>query len=143
MFLDYLKGGKNMKAFFNFTFFISIVTIACILHSGKWFADFCGPQTDLLIAFIGVIVGLILALITSKISLKKELYSFLGYHVWYCKSKLTYHKCVLLEVYWDSYHERKREWDHIDLLNCYNFYCISWACVNYKKCCYHKKLVEF
>ena len=61
-----------MKAFFNFTFFISIVTIACILHSGKWFADFCGPQTDLLIAFIGVIVGLILALITSKISLRHK-----------------------------------------------------------------------
>lgn len=61
-----------MKAFFNFTFFISIVTIVCILHSGKWFADFCGPQTDLLIAFIGVIVGLILALITSRMSLRHK-----------------------------------------------------------------------
>ena len=61
-----------MKAFFNFTVFISIVTIVCILHSGKWFADFCGPQTDLLIAFIGVIVGLILALITSRMSLRQK-----------------------------------------------------------------------
>jgi len=58
-----------MKAFFNFTFFISIVTISCILYSGKLFKDFLGPQTDLLIAFIGVMIGLILALITSKMSL--------------------------------------------------------------------------
>lgn len=61
-----------MKAFFNFTFFISVVTIACILNSGKWFRDFLGPQTDLLIAFIGVIVGLILALVTSRMSLGQK-----------------------------------------------------------------------
>lgn len=61
-----------MKAFFNFTFFISVVTIVCILNSGKWGMDFLGPQTDLLIGFTGVIVGLILALITSRMSLGQK-----------------------------------------------------------------------
>lgn len=58
-----------MKAFFNFTFLVTVLTIECILHSGKWFRDFLGPQTDLMISFIGVIVGLILAIMTSRISL--------------------------------------------------------------------------
>ena len=72
LFLDYLKGGK-MKAFFNFTFLVTVLTIACILYSGKWFGDPLGGQnTDLLISFIGVIVGLILALITSRMSLSHK-----------------------------------------------------------------------
>ena len=72
LFFNYLKGGK-MKAFFNFTFFISVATIECILHSNKWFGDPLGGQnTDLLISFIGVIVGLILALITSRMSLGQK-----------------------------------------------------------------------
>ena len=58
-----------MKAFFNFTFLVTVLTIVCILNSGKWGMDFLGPQTDLLIAFTGVIVGLILALVTSRMSL--------------------------------------------------------------------------
>ena len=61
-----------MKAFFNFTFLVTVLTIECILHSGKWFRDFLGPQTDLMISFIGVIVGLILALITSRMSLGQK-----------------------------------------------------------------------
>ena len=72
LFFNYLKGGK-MKAFFNFTFFISVATIECILHSNKWFGDPLGGQnTDLLISFIGVIVGLILALVTSRMSFHKK-----------------------------------------------------------------------
>lgn len=62
-----------MKAFFNFTFLVTVLTIACILYSGKWFGDPLGGQnTDLLISFIGVIVGLILALITSRMSLGQK-----------------------------------------------------------------------
>jgi len=61
-----------MKAFFNFTFLVTVLTITCILNSGKWGMDFLGPQTDLLISFIGVIVGLILALITSRMSLGQK-----------------------------------------------------------------------
>lgn len=61
-----------MKAFFNFTFLVTVLTIVCILNSGKWGMDFLGPQTDLLIAFTGVIVGLILALITSRMSLGQK-----------------------------------------------------------------------
>ena len=59
-----------MKAFFNFTFFITVVTITCVLHSNSWFGDPLGGQnTDLLISFIGVIVGLILAIMTSRMAL--------------------------------------------------------------------------
>lgn len=61
-----------MKAFFNFTFLVTVLTITCILNSGKWGMDFLGPQTDLLISFIGVIVGLILALVTSRMSLGQK-----------------------------------------------------------------------
>lgn len=61
-----------MKAFFNFTFLVTVLTIVCILNSGKWGMDFFGPQTDLLIAFTGVIVGLILALVTSRMSLSHK-----------------------------------------------------------------------
>ena len=61
-----------MKAFFNFTFLVTVLTITCILNSGKWGMDFLGPQTDLLISFIGVIVGLILAIMTSRISLSHK-----------------------------------------------------------------------
>lgn len=61
-----------MKAFFNFTFLVTVLTITCILNSGKWGMDFLGPQTDLLISFIGVIVGLILALVTSRMSLSHK-----------------------------------------------------------------------
>jgi hypothetical protein len=51
---------------------VTVLTITCILNSGKWGMDFLGPQTDLLISFIGVIVGLILALITSRMSLGQK-----------------------------------------------------------------------
>lgn len=72
LFFNYLKGGK-MKAFFNFTFFITVVTITCVLHSNSWFGNPLGPQnTDLLISFIGVGIGLILAILTSRMALNHK-----------------------------------------------------------------------
>ena len=62
-----------MKAFFNFTFFITVVTITCVLHSNSWFGNPLGPQnTDLLISFIGVGSGLILAILTSRMALNHK-----------------------------------------------------------------------